>query len=231
MAIGVSNSLIGGGSLKATDALLRVSAPANSVVTISKGSTNKSDNGHLNADDHTVYDYYFIIHQSQFDSVTPWTVTATLSGETSSDTIVIDTADEYDVVLVYPDYWIKDGELLATMTYSNATGFVPNGNGYQVLAVSDTGWHSAYMRIDVTNYKTLSITYTASGSATRTIGIWTSTAPSASTAMSSYTDVSAAQATDTTATFDVTNLSGVQSIGLRMGGWGSYFPVKEFVLY
>lgn len=88
----------GGGGLKATDALLRVQAPAGSTVTVSKGTTTKTDLGHENADDHTVYDYYFIIHASQFDSVNPWTVTATLSGDSASDTIVIDTADEYDVV-------------------------------------------------------------------------------------------------------------------------------------
>lgn len=91
----------GGASLKATDALLRVQAPAGSTVTISKGTTTKTDLGHENADDHTLYDYYFIIHQSQFDSVNPWTVTATLGSNTATSTVVVDSADEYDVVLSY----------------------------------------------------------------------------------------------------------------------------------
>ena len=91
----------GGGGLSATDALLRVRAPAGSTVTITKGGVTKSDAGHENADDHTVYDYYFIIHQSQFDSVNAWTVTATLNGDTASDTIIINAADEYDMELSY----------------------------------------------------------------------------------------------------------------------------------
>lgn len=91
----------GGGSLSATDALLRVQAPAGSTVAITKGGTTKTDLGHENAADNTVYDYYFVIHALQFDGVNPWTVTATLSGETATDTIIINAAAEYDVVLWY----------------------------------------------------------------------------------------------------------------------------------
>lgn len=91
----------GGGGLSATDALLRVQAPAGSTVTISKGTTTKTDLGHENALDPTVYDYYFIIHQSQFDSQNAWTVTATDGNITQSDTVVIDAADEYDLVFTW----------------------------------------------------------------------------------------------------------------------------------
>ena len=91
----------GGGSLQATDAILRVIAPAGSTVTISKGGVSKSDAGHENAADNTLYDYYFIIHQSQFDSINPWTVTATLGADSATDTIIINSADEYDMELSY----------------------------------------------------------------------------------------------------------------------------------
>ena len=94
----------GGGGLKATDALLRVQAPAGSTVTISKGTTTKTDLGHENADDHTVYDYYFIIHASQFDSVNPWTVTATLGEDSATSTIIINAADEFNLTLEYLYY-------------------------------------------------------------------------------------------------------------------------------
>lgn len=97
----------GGGGLKATDALLRVQAPANSTVTITKGTTTKTDLGHENALAPTVYDYYFIIHQSQFDSINAWTVTATLGTSIATDTIIIDAADEYDIIMSYhvpPEY-------------------------------------------------------------------------------------------------------------------------------
>ena len=106
----------GGGGLKSTDAILRVIAQAGSTVTISKGGVSKSDTGHENADDNTLYDYYFVIHQSQFDSINPWTVTATLGSDTVSDTIIIDSADEYDVVLVYGIYLYNNGDLCTDVT-------------------------------------------------------------------------------------------------------------------
>lgn len=91
----------GDGGLTATDAILRVQAPAGSTVTITKDTTTKTDLGHENANDHTLYDYYFIIHQSQFDSVNPWTVTATLGTQITTSAVIIDLADEYDLVLSY----------------------------------------------------------------------------------------------------------------------------------
>lgn len=98
-------NMVGGGSgggLSSTDAVLRVQAPAQSTVTISKGTTTKTDLGHENAIDPSIYDYYFFIHQNQFDSVNPWTVTASLSQYYDAvDTIIIDSADEYDVTLQY----------------------------------------------------------------------------------------------------------------------------------
>ena len=108
----------GGGGITTTDAILRVQAPAGSTVTINKGTVTKTDLGHENADDNSVYDYYFIIHASQFDSQNAWTVTATLSGDTASDTIIIDSANEYDVML---RYW--NGELYdAGNQYTSVTG-------------------------------------------------------------------------------------------------------------
>ena len=104
-------NMVGGGSggLKATDAILRVIAPAESTVTIAKSGVSKSDGGHENALDNTLYDYYFIIHASQFDSSNPWTVTATLGTQTISDTIIINAANEYDLSLSYTLWLINDG--------------------------------------------------------------------------------------------------------------------------
>ena len=114
----------GGASLKATDALLRVQAPAGSVVTITKGSVTKTDLGHENADNHTVYDYYFIIHQSQFDSVNSWTVTATLGAQSKTSTIIIDAADEYDMVL---SYLLPAGYQLVEYLESTGTQYINSG--------------------------------------------------------------------------------------------------------
>ena len=99
MIIGNPITLGGGGGLTDSDAILRVQAPAGSTVTISKGSTTKSDQGHENADNPSIYDYYFVIHQSQFDSVNPWTVTATKDIGVDSETVIIDDNVEYNITL------------------------------------------------------------------------------------------------------------------------------------
>lgn len=132
----IFNMVGGGASLSSTDALLRVEAPAGSTVTITKGSVTKTDLGHENADDNSIYDYYFIIHASQFDS-TPWTVTATLGADSATDTIVINAADEYDVVL---DYY-PTGDLIPTMTSATT----PSG---VVSASSNVSGNSPYYAFD-----------------------------------------------------------------------------------
>lgn len=153
----------GGGSLKATDAILRVQAPAGSTVTISKGGVTKSDAGHENADDHTVYDYYFIIHQSQFDSINPWTVTATDGTETASDTIIIDSADEYDVYLEYTFYLFKSGRgAIVEFGYTNnGTDVVTEITTAHIKQTCNNSSHqgSTYTenKIDWTPYKTLHV--------------------------------------------------------------------------
>ena len=123
--IGRTNT--GGGGLSDTDALLRVVAPAGSLVTITKGTLTKTDHGHENASDPLTYDYYFIIHQSQFDSINAWTVTATLNGQTASNTIIIDASDEYDLVMSYhvPVEYQEVDYLEGTGTQYIATGADP----------------------------------------------------------------------------------------------------------
>lgn len=114
----------GGEGILSTDAILRVQAPAGSTVTIEKGGIIKSDEGHANAFDSLIYDYYFIIHQSQFDSVNAWTVTATLDTDTSSQTIIIDSSDEYDVEL---NYFLPPEYKLVQYLESSGTQYIDTG--------------------------------------------------------------------------------------------------------
>lgn len=219
----------GGGSLSATDALLRVQAPAGSTVTITKGSTTKTDQGHENADDSTVYDYYFIIHQSQFDSTTPWTVTATLGTQTASDTVLISENAEYDIELSYGFYLYNNGDLrtavtggwsyaafLSTSNYSAGTlDTAYNGTTCYLSASGQNRQISAVTvnKIDVTDYNALRIEvsdYTFAGSGYRELDL-----------VSSRGNVSspAAQVNiDSTGTFsiDVSSITGSYYIGLYL---------------
>lgn len=132
-----------GGSLKETDALLRVQAPAGSLVTIKKGSVTKSDEGHENANDHTLCDYYFIIHQSQFDSVNAWEVEATLGKANAIVNVLIHESDEYDVVISYEYgvHWDKSSTTWLDRTGQNVYMSDP------VVAVASGSGSSPFDRI------------------------------------------------------------------------------------
>lgn len=221
----------GGGSIKGTDAILRVIAPAGSTVTITKGGVSKSDLGHENADDNTLYDYYFVIHQSQFDSVNPWTVTATDGVDTATDTIIINAADEYDVELSYKFYLYKSGneytsvtggfEYLAILSGSysevspvkNASSIrlAPSGSNKQSSAVTVNG-------IDLTDYSTLYVNITEfdnTGSGYRDFIVKSS--------RTSETTFAGDTQIDNTGVFsiDVSGLSGLHYIGVFCNSSGS----------
>lgn len=220
----------GGGGLQSTDAILRVIAPAGSTVTISKGGVSKSDAGHENASDPTFYDYYFIIHASQFDGVNPWTVTAVNGADTFTDTIIINSADEYDLELGHLLYFIKNGAVDQGMRFDNSTGWVTDAQGFQYLQSSDTGWHIAFQNVDLTDYKVLTITYNAIGAGQRFIGMWSTSTPSATTSMSGYTTLAASSVTNETAIYDISSQTGVKTIGFRVGGYGYNTLIKELAL-
>lgn len=93
-------NMVGGGSggLKATDAVLIVSVPTGSTVTATKSGVTLTPTMWVQNADNTLDTAIFSVKASTFDS-NPWTVTATLNGDTASDTVVINSAKEYSMEL------------------------------------------------------------------------------------------------------------------------------------
>lgn len=157
--IGRTNAFSGGGvGCADTDAMCRVIAPAGSTVTFSRGAVTKTSTGHQNAVDSSQYDYYFVVPSSAFSS-SPWTATATLNGKTDSLTVVINAADEYDVLLSYDTFIIRNGVVQAGYTLNSVTGssvtapVITSENGYlNVKLKSSSG---VYVEIDRTGYTEL----------------------------------------------------------------------------
>lgn len=223
--IGGTNS--GGAGLRDTDAILKVQAPAGSIVTISKGGVSKSNAGHENADDNTVYDYYFIIHQNQFDSVNTWTVTATLSGNTASTTIIINASCGYDIELDYKLYIIKNGLFVNGFSFPNSlrsSGSISitedkSGYGYLELKQADqyTGG-KVTNGIDLTNYTILGYTALFSkggeSAAYGDIGVFNGyNKSSASTVTGAEVVGARLSSTRTSGTIDISSVSGTNYIG------------------
>ena len=89
----------GGGKLKGTDAVLIVTVPTGSTVTATKGGTTLTPTMWVKAADASLDCAIFSIPASQFDSTTPWTITATDGTNTASTTVLITTNKEYEVSL------------------------------------------------------------------------------------------------------------------------------------
>lgn len=228
------NMVGGGGSLKATDALLRVQAPAGSTVTISKGTTTKTDLGHENADDHTRYDYYFIIHQSQFDSVNPWTVTLTPNDAGLSKTVIIDSADEYDVNLYYKFIYNQGvissdvGSLVAGYNSGVACTRTANADNYYMKGVgnNDMGSNGSTVgnnSINITQYSKIGTVFSAFTRTSDGIAIVGAATGKTSSLSTRY----AGTPTPNEPVFvDISALSGNYYIGF--GGGGSVRATWEF---
>lgn len=160
-------SIYGNGRLMPTDALLHIIAPAGSLVTITKGSATETGLGHVNINDPTLYDYYFIIHQSQFDSITPWTVTATIWGVTSTESVLIDSSKAYDVIMPVPNlYLYNSGTYTSAYSSSNVitNGSVTEESTYiSIFSVTGSQKFAIYKRwenVDLTHYTTITLNIT-----------------------------------------------------------------------
>ena len=91
--------ILGGSSgIKSTDAVVRVKAPVNSTVTMSKDTITKEFTTVIYLD--TTYAmYYCYIPQKLFDSNNAWTIIVSIGGGTKQETIFITEPCEYDVLL------------------------------------------------------------------------------------------------------------------------------------
>lgn len=88
-----------GGSIKDTDAILTVTVPTGSTVTATKGGTTLTPTIWVQAADATLNCALFVIPAAQFDSTTPWTVTATIGTISTSKTVIVSTNKSYDLTL------------------------------------------------------------------------------------------------------------------------------------
>ena len=121
----------GGGVLPVNAAVLHITAPVGSSITLVKGGVTvavlASGKGHTNAADTTVADWYYAVDAGSYGD---WTITAALSGKSSSKTVTINSKKEYDVRLSYNYYIIQDGVLLREVESKNSYVNTVSENGY-----------------------------------------------------------------------------------------------------
>lgn len=98
--IGKTNAGGGGGFAKAGDAVLRVSAPAGSTVTLTRDNIAKTGIGWLDAENTNNNVYLFSIKSAQFSN-DPWTINATSGASSASLNVVINGSYIYSAVISF----------------------------------------------------------------------------------------------------------------------------------
>lgn len=118
----------GGGGPTSSDAILTVTVPTGSTVTAAKGGTTLAPTMWVQAADATLECALFVIAPALFDSVNPWTVTATLGTDSETATVTIDSNKQYDLSMA-AKWFIRDGvlvdplfEIFGNVTASQGTG-------------------------------------------------------------------------------------------------------------
>lgn len=228
----------GGGGLKDTDAVLIVSVPTGSTVTATKDTTLTPTMWVQNADN-TLDSAIFSIPSSTFDA-NAWTVTATLGADSASDTIVINSNEEFEMELSYGFFLYNKGTIETSVSggLSNAysSGASPTRTAestyYYVKGVGTSGMGSngtvaTINAIDLTNYSLLvgklyDITINSCAIA---IGATSSR----STSVSSFTAKATASVDGSeTLTVDISGLTG--NYYIAFGGGGPVNKTWEFKL-
>lgn len=153
----------GGGSLKDTDAILTVTVPTGSTVTMTKGGVTLTPTIWVQAADPTLDCALFVITPSMFDAVNAWTVTATLGTSTASDTVIISNNKQYDLVLSYRAYIYNRGYINTALTggltnsgYTYASdALTPATYNAENIYISTNNCAGTSNAIDLTNYSTI----------------------------------------------------------------------------
>ena len=220
----------GGGSLKNTDAVLIVSVPTGSTITATKGGVTITPTIWVQNADNTFDTAIFSIKASTFDS-NAWTVTATLGADSASDTVVIDSNEEYQLELVY-NYWIFKsgvGQVVPLTTSKQSNGSISIGTTQISVSYSSSANGGVCCRtttaIDASGFATLhlvaTITDNFSTANWRGMAFVSTSIPSVEDSNASEKFVAkkytALGGTETDNTVDLTSLSSSQLASLYVG--------------
>lgn len=238
----------GGGGPTASDAILTVTVPTGSTVTATKGGTSLTPTLWTAAADASLDCALFVIPPAQFDSTTPWTVTATSGTATSSGTVTIDSNKQYDLTLDF-NYWlVKHGTLVGTFTkstYANLT----QSDDFVLMSITgkNYGRITTQSAVDFTGFSTLKIVFMRDddgkygqswhGSTYYPSMGYGATAPSSDTSpnFAAYVPLNSSIGviSDKTITLDITSQNGSRFVSVLLSGssgLSAYANIYDFYL-
>ena len=250
----------GGGSLNPSDALIHVNAPLGSTVEFATGGvtvkTIDPSKAFANVDG-TTADYYYPVKSANYGT---WTVTATLTPDTASDTVVVSGAGQYDVKLLETVWIVRNGTAnidtdiykVGSLTLTQESGFV-----LAKMTANSVGFVRSMQAIDMTNKSEVALEL-AMDSANRygqswyssanipVLGVSVGSVPPAVQGSETVTNIpyktflrtsTGADTTESTFTIDVSALTGVYTVCLTMGsssalsGTYGYWNIYNFYVH
>ena len=233
----------GGGAPSASDAILLVTVPANSVVTMTKGQDSRVPTMWLIANNNTNAIALFVVESADFDQ-TAWTVTAESGAETASTTVVIDSNKQYGLKLLETIWLVKNGVGNINTDFFGQTMNVTQESGFVLM--KNTGNNVGFIRslqaIDLTDKTEIVLQlaldsnnrygqswYSSSGNVP-VLGVALANVPPAVSGTSSVTNISTktwlrtstgADTTQSEFTLDVSALSGLYIVCVTVGASAS----------
>ena len=166
-ASAIVNVSSGGGGPTASDAILLVTVPTGSVVTMTKGADTRVPTMWVSAADPTKETALFVVEPADFDS-SPWTVTAVSGADTDTTTVTIDSNKQFGLDMFYWNGQIYiEGNEYARITggltpIKIATNYAAQGtltrNASSISLITDGNGSIAAAtmnKVDVTGFSTL----------------------------------------------------------------------------
>lgn len=226
----------GGSGPSASDAILTVTVPTGSTVTMTKGGVTLTPTMWVQAADPTLDCALFVIAPNLFDAVNAWTVTSTLSGDTASDTVMISSNAQYDLALSYRPYIYKRGYIDTTLT----GGLTNSGYTYSSQALTPATYNADNIyissntcagtsnAIDLTDYSTIYFT-SRSANPSNLIHPWLAIAPTKN--LSGYAiRILSDSSVEKTLSADISSLNGYYYIAALSSSGDGYGYVYEIYL-
>lgn len=162
----------GGGGPSSSDALLTVTVPTGSTVTATKGGVTLTPTMWVQAADNTLDCALFVIQSSLFDSQNAWTVTASKSPYSDTQSVTVDSNKQYDLTVNLPVPLYYEGTYYNDLSggfeaigrrydSTSAQGKAPTitdySNYFRYSLYSGGGAYKTVNKIDLTNFGVLRI--------------------------------------------------------------------------
>lgn len=154
------NMIGGGNGIPGNRAVLVARIPSGSTVTATKGGIVLTPMMWVSETYPDQDIALFVFAPAQFDSVNPWTITATDGTDTASDTILVTTNKEYEIELSYDLMLYDSGTFTQLYTTTNLTrgGTITDESTYILCATTPNYIPYVYKRwnlVDVTDFNKL----------------------------------------------------------------------------